>query len=880
MKLLIHKRLESINKYLKICVLHLLCFICFGLYGQESVLSFSKDSISLIELIENVEWRAGVLFSYKPADLEGQSISIDRSFKDLDEFFAYIKKETGLDFTIVSDNYVAISRGVINQPKRITVSGIIKDEESGVPLSFANVYVKEVMRGTQTDENGNFELELVEGEELTISYVSYGEKVIPFSELEANPHLSVSLSYAHFSEEFLVIKDYLADGVDLKENGLSTSINIDRLQQLPGEAEVDVLKTIQFLPGVKSPSSGAGDIHIRGCLPDQNLIIWDEIPIYHSAHYFGMISAIDPFIIDEMNVYRGGFGAEYGGRIGSVIELQTKGLESTRPNFGVGSNMTHAYTFGHQKLGASDSTSISYSVRRSFADVLETPTLDNYTKIVQQGFLIGNKEVDILPNHIRRKSDINFLDSHFKFDTYLSKKSRLSFSLLGVRNEFTGEIVDDQREERQDDTMMLDSWGGSLIFNTRWNKKFDTKVSIVNARYAYDYSFELRRNNRNKATADGQKVNEIINRELAVRNTLLTSNTSKLNFGYHLLNYDISYDIRYDGNQASNVKYVGDDNANIHNIYADFQKQFSIFSLTLGQRLGYYDMSEDFYFEPRLNLTARIDQSLSLHAYYGKHYQYVSQISGFQGNRQGINFSIWALSSLNAVPVQESEMIQMGGIWSYKGWVIDLQAYQRQVSGLSTRTFDFDFFRTPEDALGRAYIKGLDLLVKKRIRNIQSWLSYSYSITDFEFLRIIPERFSSEFDQRHVFQWSNLISISNLQMGFNYSVATGLPYTRGLDFRQETDNDGNTQFVTIFGRPFGRTLRENSELNISAAYTFQRDNSRCILALSVTNLLDNENIYQRNYYVDTPQGQVPTIDNQDKTNLRRTFNVSIRYEWH
>jgi len=183
-----------------------------------------------------------------------------------------------------------------------------------------------------------------------VSYVGYEAQSIEVSKFKDKQNLSILLKMPKIKEAFLVIRDYLTDGISVEKNGAATNIKPKLIGNMPGTIEPDVLSTIQFLPGVAAPSSRASDIYIRGCTPDQNLVIWEDIPIYHIAHYFGMISSINPFIIKETNVYKGGFNATFGGRIGGVIELISPDEKAYKSDFGIGANMTHAQAYAHQKL--------------------------------------------------------------------------------------------------------------------------------------------------------------------------------------------------------------------------------------------------------------------------------------------------------------------------------------------------------------------------------------------------------------------------------------------------------------------------------------------------------------------------------------------------
>ena len=151
-----------------------------------------------------------------------------------------------------------------------------------------------------------------------------------------------------YGENLVVVTDYLTQGIDLANQGFGTSVQPAALPALPGQVEPDVLQSLQFLPGVSSPDGSVANIHVRGSTPDQNLVMWEDIPIYHTAHYFGSISAFNPFVVDNINVFRGGFDADYGGRIAGIIDMKTNALGEPGLSGGLGSNLYTA--FGQAKV--------------------------------------------------------------------------------------------------------------------------------------------------------------------------------------------------------------------------------------------------------------------------------------------------------------------------------------------------------------------------------------------------------------------------------------------------------------------------------------------------------------------------------------------------
>ena len=128
-------------------------------------------------------------------------------------------------------------------------------------------------------------------------------------------------------------------GFDKIENDGSITVNPDELGILPGLTEPDVLQSLQLLPGISSPTESASDIHIRGGTPDQNLVLWDGIKMYHQGHFFGQISAFNPYITETINVFRSGTSSKYGDRISGVIDIRSSDKVHDSLHIGIGANL-------------------------------------------------------------------------------------------------------------------------------------------------------------------------------------------------------------------------------------------------------------------------------------------------------------------------------------------------------------------------------------------------------------------------------------------------------------------------------------------------------------------------------------------------------------
>ena len=228
-----------------------------------------------------------------------------------------------------------------------------------------------------------------------------------------------------FKIQFLkevILNKYLASGLSRNNSGIVT-IKPEKFDILPGLIEPDILQTIQSLPGVLSIDETVSNINIRGGTHDQNLILWEGIKMYQSGHFFGLISAYNPYLTKEVNVSKNGTSAQYGDGISSVIDMQLSDTITNEFKAGGGFNLVHADVF--VKAPITKNTELQISARRAITDLVNAPTYEQYFKrIFQDSDFESNQEDQ--NNTISKDETFYFYDVSGKFLYDISKKELLT----------------------------------------------------------------------------------------------------------------------------------------------------------------------------------------------------------------------------------------------------------------------------------------------------------------------------------------------------------------------------------------------------------------------------------------------------------------------
>lgn len=213
-----------------------------------------------------------------------------------------------------------------------TLRGLVTDSTSGEALVYGNALIKELSIGASTDARGYFLIPSLEaGREFTliVSYMGYEPKIIQVN-VQAGKlkHLDIELS-----PSTITMQSVEKVGERIIENnetdiGLSR-IAIKEMVSMPKSVEADVFRSLQNLPGVQSTGDVSARYYVRGGASNENLVLLDGVPIYSPFHALGLFSVVDPDIINSIEFYRGGFPAQYGGRLSSILNVMTKKVISS-----------------------------------------------------------------------------------------------------------------------------------------------------------------------------------------------------------------------------------------------------------------------------------------------------------------------------------------------------------------------------------------------------------------------------------------------------------------------------------------------------------------------------------------------------------------------
>jgi hypothetical protein len=258
------------------------------------------------------------------------------------------------------------------QTQKFTISGFVRDKETGENLIGVSVYNPKTGDGTATNTYGFYSITLPSDSiNLVVAYVGY-ERLGFRTFLTGNREQNFNLTAAN---NLKTVEIVASREEEIRESTrMSTiSVPIAQIKTLPALfGEVDVLKTLQLLPGVQSGGEGSTGLYVRGGSPDQNLILLDGTPVYNASHLFGFFSVFNADALNNVELIKGGFPARYGGRLSSVLDISMK--EGNMNKFqGEASIGLIASKFTIEAPIKKDTSSFIISGRRTYLDLLTRP---------------------------------------------------------------------------------------------------------------------------------------------------------------------------------------------------------------------------------------------------------------------------------------------------------------------------------------------------------------------------------------------------------------------------------------------------------------------------------------------------------------------------
>ncbi len=815
----------------------LLLFLFYSCSINAQITKSYKET-PLQQVLTELSESYNLIFSFSNEIVKNKIITLTVNNTSLDEILNTLKTLTGLDFKKISERQIIVS----TPNTKVEVCGYLFDETTNEPLSFASIIIESKKTGAVADDNGFFQLGEIEQEEtVLIQYVGYKNKVMNVSSFASSTCPKIPMFTNSTALEEVLIIEYLTTGIDKNIDG-SITITNDDLGILPGQSETDILQGIQLIPGINSPDETATGIQIRGGSPDQNLILWDDIKMYNTGHFFGMISAFNPNVIKDAKIFKGGADPKYGDRAAGVIDISSDKEVPEKLNGGAGINGTHVDIF--LKTPLSKKTGLVISGRRSYTDLYESPTYKAISKKVFQ-----NTKIDADPSPIIipiypeeeveegedpeneeniRNNNFFFYDVSTKLIIDASKNDKILLSGIYTNNDLAFEI--DSDEDRITDDLEIKNEGASFSWVGSRSKNVHHSLKGYYSTYDSDYLFTLREELRIEEQSIRKNTVEDLGLDINVTYDINPKNV--VTAGYQFSNNEVFYAITRESdfetpiNESDLVKNTAN---TVYGNYKFLPKNKGF--INLGIRASHYSVVNELYIEPRVNIEYPLSDFLRIKATTELRYQPISQLIEFEDTQLRLENNIW-IHANDEIPILESTQFSGGLLFSNNDWNFEIDGYYKNIDGLTSVTNGFNAFNT-DLSTGKSSILGVDILLRKKFGNFKTWLGYTFNDIEYTFPEIQQGSFPGNNDITHNFRISNTLEMRNWEFSLGWLWRSGAPFTDADLINDEIE----------FGLANARRLPEYHRLDVSAVYQFNLNktgNWRGQLGASIQNVYNRQ----------------------------------------
>ena len=624
---------------------------------------------------------------------------------------------------------------------------------------------------------------------------------------------------------------------------------------------------VQALPGIKSIDETVSDINIRGGTNDQNLILWDGIKMYQSGHFFGLISAFNPYLTDKVSIIKNGTSAQYGDGVSGVIVMETKNEIDYGIHGGAGFNLISGDVFGQVPI--TDNLALQFSGRRSVTDFLNTPTYDEFSDRAFQDTQIKVTNTNNTDANIIQDENFYFYDFSGKllYDIDDRHKIRLNFININNRLDYTETNQDNARTNESTLDQENLSFGGN--WSSVWSDRFSTTLNGYYTRYNLD--------SRN-VTAFGQQTLEQVNEVLETSVKLNTDFAFYTNLhwfnGYQFSEVGVTNFT--DVSQPpfnSNIKGV----IRMHSAFSEiaYTSPEDKLRLRLSGRFNYIENLDTFseiIVEPRLNFSYLLAPNVTLEVLGEFKNQVTNQVIDLEQNFLGIEKRRWVLSDESTLPITKSKQGSVGINYDKRNWFLSLEGFYKQVDGISTSTQGFQNQNQFNGEIGKYDVQGLEFLVNHKNNKFSTWLSYAYNVNNYTFEDVVPPEFPNNLDIRHTLTFASTYTYNNFKLGLGINYRTGKPFTEPLPGAEGIDFS-TLPATIVYQEPNSSRLPDYFRADASALYNFDMSPTvKASAGVSFINLFDTENILNAFYRLNNQL----EIEKIESISLGFTPNVSFR----
>jgi hypothetical protein len=625
--------------------------------------------------------------------------------------------------------------------QKASISGYVRDAKNGETLISVNVVLEGTNKGAATNTSGYYSITNLEAGTYTIRVSYIGFKLYR-REISLNADQNLRLDLNLETEDLSLGEVLVLDEIYKEESrnlGVS-QIQVNLIKELPSVLEADVFRSIQLLPGVKAASDFSSGLYIRGGSPDQTLIMLDRTTVYNPSHFFGFFSTFNPDAIKDVRLYKGGYPANFGGRLGSVLDIYNK--DGNRNEFEgtatIGLLASRLAVEGPYKKG-----SYMLAARRSTIDPVLAVLRSTDTNVPDRFY---------------------FYDINGKVNLDAGSNDKINLAFYGGQDKVLFPFAADSKFD-----LLYGNRTASLNWTHIFSGRLFSNFTATGSRYYSEPVITI-------GGTDIERKNNVYDMSLKADFEYLIGSKHRLESGFWggdlVLRLADSFDNTPTFRSRIHTKYLS-------TYLQDVWQPDLSWNIKAGVRANWFEEGDFYRIEPRVSLEKKLESGTRLQIAYGRYTQNLSLIT----NEAFSGFDVWLTTGTGVAPSYGDQFVAGVKSEPKPGYNLDVELYYRSMNDL----FELDPFLPDVAGLaynelfrfGKGYAYGFELFANKGTGRLNGFLGYTWGITKRRFPGVNNNRFyPPKYDRTH-----DLNIVANYELSKRwratgvFSYATGQAYT-------------------------------------------------------------------------------------------------------
>ncbi len=769
-----------------------------------------------------------IQLSFDDELLSTYTIFVHEAFDSPEIAVAYLLRGLPLDYDKNGEVYVIfrVHAPPVNKPYQL--AGRIVDSQSGESLPYSHILIDH--SGIVADFSGGFSFASSADSVFTvrISYLGYfvHDTLLPSG---GNHVIELTPSIIGLREVVIKGRAIERSGQVGEEPGV-IRLNHKIAYRLPGNGDNAVFNFLRLQPGILAAGEQSSEMIIWGSYSGHSQVLFDGFTIFGLKNFNDNISFVNPYMAKDIRILKGGYSAEYGDRVGGIVEIS--GIDGNRRKPSINLNVNNLTVNGMVSVPVKELAAITFAYRHTYYNLYDMDDLAIISG--RKGRKSSNLvDINVFPDYNFRDFNLKYAGSTRSGDAYyvslFEGRDRFSYSLDEVWN--NTEVTQNTEEG---------NWqrGATAFYGRSWKSGHRSKLSLSYSGLNRDIfeGQEITRisNNHVISNEEIKYMNKVEEIALKNGNHFFLSEKHRMEAGWGYMYNKISF--REDSFETP-VTDNEEDTHRLNFFVLDEMVMTPKITLKPGIRIDYPIHLGRIYLQPRFQLTFDLSDRWRINGAWGIYNQFISETSVIDD--LGNYHYFWAISGNEEVPVLQAQHVIGGLTFMQDGLTIGLETFYKTTDGivryLSQRG---QKQQTVYQGESRAY--GMDLMIKKYFRKHEAWTAYTLSRTE----EYYPYFSSSQYvdapqDQRHEIKGAILFNFSPFYCSANYV------YGSGFSDRISSFSSSSERY------PYSR-------LDVAFIYRYTLKNYHIEAGISILNLFNTENIKYSNV-MRIPENQSSSI---------------------